>query len=306
MSTRSVTVEVPAKINLALKIAPLGPDNFHQLVTVFHAVSLFDTVTASTGTTGVNLSIDGEGAHFLPVNSSNLAVKAAKLLARHHGMDSSVELHITKRIPISGGMAGGSADAAGALIACDRLWGANSSREELESLAAELGSDVAFLLHGGTALGSGRGELLTSVITTGEYHWVIALAEGGLSTPKVYAEFDALSDSLSESFPERPLEIPTELLIALRAGDHQELGASLANDLEPAALSLMPNLAKTLHVGVDLGALGALVSGSGPTCVFLVRSQEQAVSLAASLSGAGVCRSVRIASGPALTRITSG
>lgn len=301
MRNHPVIVEVPAKINLALGVAPLGADNFHELITIFHAVSLFDTVTAKPSSSGVTLTIEGEGAKWLPVNDSNLAVKAAKLLAKHHGIEPHVDLHIEKRIPVSGGMAGGSADAAGALIACDRLWETDTSREELESLAARLGSDVTFSLHGGTALGSGRGQLITSVITTGEYHWVIALAEGGLSTPKVYSEFDRMQAVLRSG----PPQVPTQLLLALRAGDSRELGAGLINDLEPAALSLMPSLRKTLDTGRDLGAIGAMVSGSGPTCIFLAASQDQAVNLAASLSGAGVCRSVRIAVGPALTRVVS-
>jgi 4-diphosphocytidyl-2-C-methyl-D-erythritol kinase len=301
MRNHPVVVEVPAKINLALGVAPLGADNFHELITIFHAVSLFDTVTAKPSSSGITLTIEGEGAKWLPVNDSNLAVKAAKLLAKHHGIDPQVDLHIEKRIPVSGGMAGGSADAAGALIACDRLWETNTSREELESLAAQLGSDVTFSLHGGTALGSGRGQLITSVITTGEYHWVIALADGGLSTPKVYSEFDRMQAVLRSG----PPQVPSQLLLALRAGDSRELGAGLINDLEPAALSLMPSLRKTLDTGSDLGAIGAMVSGSGPTCIFLASSQEHAINLAASLSGAGVCRSVRIAVGPALTRVVS-
>ena len=301
MRNDQVVVEVPAKINLALGVAPLGADNFHELITVFHAVSLFDTVTAKPRPRGVNLAIEGEGAQWVPVNDSNLAVKAAKLLAHHHGIEPHVDLHIEKRIPVSGGMAGGSADAAGALIACDRLWETNTSREDLENLAAQLGSDVTFSLHGGTALGRGRGQLVTSVITTGDYHWVIALAEGGLSTPKVYAEFDRMQSVLRS----KPPEVPTQLLLALRAGDSRELGAELINDLEPAAMILMPSLRKTLDVGRDLGAVGAMVSGSGPTCIFLARSQDDAVNLAASLSGAGVCRSVRVAVGPAVTRVVS-
>ena len=300
MRSDSVTVEVPAKINLALGVAPLGADSFHELITVFHAVSLFDTVTAKPGSDGVSLNIEGHGSETLPVDDSNLAVRAAKLLASHHGIDASVNLHIVKRIPISGGMAGGSADAAGTLIACDRLWETSTSREDLAVLAAELGSDVTFSLHGGTALGSGRGEVLTSVITTGEYHWVIALAEGGLSTPHVYREFDRLQVAR----PSGALEVPTELLQALRAGDCVQLGSALSNDLEGAALSVMPALSKTLQVGLDLGAIGAMISGSGPTCVFLARSHDHSVNLAASLSGAGVCRSVRIASGPAVTSIS--
>jgi 4-diphosphocytidyl-2-C-methyl-D-erythritol kinase len=299
MRSNPVTVEVPAKINLALGVAPIGADNFHELITVFHAVSLFDTVTAKPSLNRVTLTIQGEGAKWLPIDDSNLAVKAAKLLAKHHGIKPQVDLHIDKRIPVSGGMAGGSADAAGVLIACDRLWETNTSREDLEILAAQLGSDVTFSLHGGTALGSGRGQFITSVITTGDYHWVIALAEGGLSTPKVYSEFDRMQAALQSE----PLSVPTQLLLALRAGDSQELGAVLSNDLEPAALSLMPSLRKTLQAGLDLGAIGAMVSGSGPTCIFLVRSKDHAVNLAASLSGAGVCRSVRIASGPVVTRV---
>jgi 4-diphosphocytidyl-2-C-methyl-D-erythritol kinase len=228
----------------------------------------------------------------VPADESNLACRAAQAVATRAGVEPSVHLELRKGIPVAGGLAGGSADAAAALVACDALWGTGLGREELLELAAELGSDVAFALTGGTALGTGRGERLTPVLAAGHWHWVLAIADGGLSTPEVYRELDRLRPEAPEP------STPDALINALRAHDPVQLGELLANDLQPAAQSLRPALAKTLRVGLELGALGGIVSGSGPTCAFLVRSHDRAVRLAASLAGTGVSRTVRIAHGP--------
>lgn len=299
MTARSVSVVIPAKINLHLGVGPVRHDGYHDIATVFHAIDLQDTVTATepkVSGAGVVISVTGEGERFVPKDSSNLMAKAAEVLALHHGIEPHVELHVDKRIPVAGGMAGGSADAAGALIACDALWGLKTPKRELDSLAARLGSDVPFALHGGTSIGSGRGELLTPVIATGEFHWVIALSDGGLSTPLVYSGCDRLraTSGLTAITP----RVPEGLLQALRAGDPDQLAGELSNDLQAAALSLKPQLARVLETGSELGALAAIVSGSGPTCVFLARTSDHALSLAASLSGAGVCRTVRTARSP--------
>jgi 4-diphosphocytidyl-2-C-methyl-D-erythritol kinase len=288
-----VTVRVPAKINLHLAVGPRREDGYHELVTVFHAVALYDTVTA-TPARDLSIGLQGEGAGELPAGPDNLAWRAAELLAERSGVAPTVRLDLVKGIPVAGGLAGGSADAAATLVACDALWGVGLDRAELTELAAELGSDVAFALAGGTALGTGRGERLTPVLATGRWHWVFAISETGLPTPRVYAELDrmrAVGDPPSAGEPDR-------LINALRSHDPGSLGALLANDLQAAAISLRSDLRRTLRSGLDLGALGGVVSGSGPTCAFLARSREAAVRLAASLAGAGVCRTVRVAHGP--------
>lgn len=298
----SVSVTVPAKINLQLSIGPLRADGYHDLATAFHAIDLSDTVVARHSNS-LHISVRGEGARFVPTDSSNLAAKAARALAKLHGLEPNVSLEIEKRIPVAGGMAGGSADAAAALLACDALWNLRTSKAELHSLAASLGSDVPFALTGGTAIGLGRGEQLTPVITTGEFHWVVAFSDGGLSTPKVYAECDRLRAEDSTNDLTNPLHdyvprISEGLLLALRAGDPKMLAPELHNDLQAAAISLKPSLSRLLETGIELGALAGIVSGSGPTCVFLAESAEKSLTLAASLSGAGVCRTVRTARGP--------
>jgi 4-diphosphocytidyl-2-C-methyl-D-erythritol kinase len=288
-----VTVRVPAKINLHLAVGSRREDGYHELVTVFHAVALYDTVTA-TPARDLSLGISGEGAGELPDGQGNLAWRAAVLLAERAGVAPTVRLDLVKGIPVAGGLAGGSADAAATLVACDALWGVGLDRAELTELAAELGSDVAFALAGGTALGTGRGERLTPVLATGRWHWVFAISAAGLPTPQVYAELDRMrlvADPPAAGEPDR-------LINALRTHDPVGLGQLLANDLQAAAISLRPDLRRTLRSGLDLGALGAVVSGSGPTCAFLARSREAAVRLAASLAGAGVCRTVRVAHGP--------
>jgi 4-diphosphocytidyl-2-C-methyl-D-erythritol kinase len=288
-----ITVRAPAKINLQLAVGPLRSDGFHELVSVFHAVDLVDEVTVSESTAGITISIEGEGAADLPVDDSNLAVRAARLLADHHGVEPNAHIAIRKTIPVAAGMAGGSADAAAVLVACDGLWRTGTDRQTLLSLAARLGSDVPFALMGGTAIGTGRGEQLTPVLTNGSLHWVFAIAEEGLSTPAVYAEFDRL-----HPHPNDP-EVSVALLQALRTGEATSVGRHLSNNLQAAALSLRPGLGQLLDAGTDFGALGAVVCGSGPTCAFLTRDTETAIDLAVSLMSTGLCRTVKRGTGPA-------
>lgn len=256
-------------------------------------MALFDEVIA-TPAHDLTVEIAGEGERSLPTDDDNLAVRAARLLAEHAGVDPVCHLQLRKRIPVAGGLAGGSADAAATLVACDSLWGTGVSRAELLEIAARLGSDVGFALTGGTALGTGRGERLTPVLAAGGWHWVLAVAADGLSTPAVYAELDRLRDRGGPT----PIGSADDLINALRTRDARALGEQLANDLQVAAVSLRPELARTLREGVELGGLGGVVSGSGPTCVFLARSRDGAVRLAAAMSAAGVCRTVRVAPGP--------
>jgi 4-diphosphocytidyl-2-C-methyl-D-erythritol kinase len=304
-----VTVRVPAKLNLQLAVGPPRADGYHDLVTVFHAVSLFDQVTVEpAGHDGV--AVTGEGADRVPADQDNLAMRAIEALRAAVPDRGTGAVHVTiaKRIPVAAGLAGGSADAAAALVACNELWAAALTQPQLSRIAATVGSDVAFALLGGTAVGRGRGEQLTPALAPAtQYHWVLAFADGQLSTPAVYAALDRLRAARNEDparaadhvppAPARP-DLDAALMSALRSGDAARVGQRLSNDLQPAAVSLLPALRKTLTAGLELGALGALVAGSGPTCVFLAANAERALELAVSLSGAGVCRSVARVSGP--------
>ncbi|MGA5700648.1 4-(cytidine 5'-diphospho)-2-C-methyl-D-erythritol kinase [Peterkaempfera bronchialis] len=297
---QSVTVRVPAKVNVQLGVGGRRADGFHDLANVFFAVALGDEVTATPADT-LRITVSGPDADQVPLDGSNLAARAARLLARRHGRRPDVHLHIAKEIPVAGGMAGGSADGAAALVACDALWGTATPFGTLLELAAELGSDVPFALLGGVALGRGRGEILEPLPAGGTFHWVFAVADGGLSTPAVFRECDRLRDEAGTGSDTAAVPDPQPdpaLLDALAAGDPVALAAALGNDLQPAALSLRPALAGTLRAGADGGALGTLVSGSGPTCAFLTKDAESAAAVAAALTASGTCRSVRVTHGP--------
>jgi 4-diphosphocytidyl-2-C-methyl-D-erythritol kinase len=288
-----VTVRAPAKLNLHLSVGRLRADGYHDLTTVFHAVGLYDELIVRPAE-AFSLVIQGDTADGVPADRSNLASRAVRLVAEEAGVAPDVALLLRKGIPVAGGCAGGSADAAAALVACDALWQLGLGKDDLQELAARLGSDVPFALHGGTALGRGRGEQLLPVLAHATFTWVLALSEEGLSTPAVYSELDRLREL--EPTPESD---PAELLAALRHGSADDLGRALCNDLERAAVSLRPDLAQVLDGGLALGALGGIVSGSGPTVAFLARDEGHATALAAALTGDGLVHAVRIADGPA-------
>jgi 4-diphosphocytidyl-2-C-methyl-D-erythritol kinase len=296
VSRSEVKVRVPGKVNLALLVGAPRPDGYHPLATVFQAVSLYDDITASPARrgAGISLEVQGEGADVVPLDERNLAWRAAELVASAAGIEPDVALHINKGIPVAGGMAGGSADAAGALVACNVMWDAGLTRDDLDELARALGADVPFVLHGGTALGLERGDALTPVLAPATFHWVFALAEGGLSTAEVFQRLDA--DREDRVLPEP--RVPDDFLAALRSGEPPRLGAALVNEMQDAAISMRPELAKVLSSGMNAGALGGIVSGSGPTCAFLARDDEHALDLAVTLAADGVCRTVRTAHGP--------
>jgi len=315
-----VTARVPAKVNLQLAVGSPRADGFHDLVTVFHAVSLFDQVTVKPAARDA-VTVTGEDVGRVPVGQDNLALRAVAALraAVPDGATGTrgVQVTIAKRIPVAAGLAGGSADAAAALVACNQLWATGLSQQQLCEVGATVGSDVAFALLGGTAVGRGRGEQLTpALVPATQYHWVLAFADGQLATPEVFTALDRLRASRGgrggkvspqeqggrggDRPPGRtPPGLDASLMSALRAGDARLVGSRLSNDLQPAALSLFPALRKTLAAGLELGALGALVAGSGPTCAFLAASAERALELAVAMSGAGVCRSVARVTGPA-------
>jgi 4-diphosphocytidyl-2-C-methyl-D-erythritol kinase len=300
---RIIAVRAPAKVNLQLSVGPRGDDGYHPLATVFQAVGLWERVIATprddaefTVTMDVLATIRvPDGA--VPLDESNLAVRAARAVATRFDVARGVDLRIVKGVPVAGGMAGGSADAAAALVACAEAWGVGATRSELDELAVELGSDVPFALHGHTAVGQDRGDRLTPAMARGEYHWVFATQSGGLSTPAVYAEFDR---QVTEG--ERlagPPALDEELMMGLRAGDPAAVGARLWNDLGACAIRLAPHLSSTLEVAREAGALGAIVSGSGPTVAALGRSRQHALAIAAAISAADVADAVVVASGPA-------
>lgn len=289
----SVTVRAPAKINLFLAVGALRPDGFHDLTTVFHAIGLYDDLIV-TRADALTIRVVGESAAEVPTDETNLAHRAVLAMGQLAGVDPALDVLIRKGIPVAGGCAGGSADAAAALVACDELWGLGLSREELTQVAATLGSDVPFCLHGGTSLGRGRGELLTPVLGAGRYWWVLALVHGGLSTPAV---FDQL-DRRRASGPHAIAGDPADVLAALRLGSAPALGKALSNDLQAAALDLRPELRQVLELGEDVGALGCLVSGSGPTLAFLVGDDLTATAVATALADHPACRAVRVAEGP--------
>ncbi|MSO43082.1 MAG: 4-(cytidine 5'-diphospho)-2-C-methyl-D-erythritol kinase [Candidatus Planktophila sp.] len=296
MPVKSVTVRVPAKVNLQLSVGPRESDGFHNLITVFQAISIFDDVTVTCGPpkSGVSISITGDQIHGVPADDSNLAMKAIALMAKEYDLEIDAHVEIKKSIPVAGGMAGGSADAAAAIVAIDYLYSLGMNREEMAEIAAQLGTDVPFMLSGGTAIGTGHGDDLTAALSRGTYHWVLALSSIGLSTPAVYNECDRLR---SESEIAEP-QTNEQLMQALLAADPKAVGEHLVNDLQAAACSLRPALRLVLDVGQEYGALGALVSGSGPTVAFLVTDEEAGLDLAVALTASGVVGSAARAYGP--------
>jgi len=288
-----VRVRVPAKINLTLRVGHARSDGYHELATIFQAVSLYDEVAASRSD-AITCTVTGVDSHTIGPGKDNLAFRAARLVQQEYGVREGVDLFIDKRIPVAGGMAGGSADAAGALLACTTLWGIPATTDDLIALAGRLGADVPFLLMGGCALGRGRGEILTPALSRGLYHWVLALSPGQLSTPEVFRRFDAMTPA---DLPRTP-EIPPETMMALTSGNIRRVAACLVNDLTPAACSLMPELHAVINAGRDAGCLAWIISGSGPTVAFLAEDESSAMDLAVALSSAGVARDVRLVTGP--------
>jgi 4-diphosphocytidyl-2-C-methyl-D-erythritol kinase len=296
MPVKSVTVRVPAKVNLQLSVGPKEADGYHNLVSVFQAISIFDDITIKLGEPGSGLiiSIIGEQTHGVPADANNLAAKAVALISKEYDLTVDAHIEIKKSIPVAGGMAGGSADAAGTILGIDYLYSLDMTREEMIEIASKIGSDVPFMLSGGTAIGTGHGDQLTAALSRGTYHWVLALSTVGLSTPAVYAECDRLRGELEIVEP----QTHEGLMQALLGADAPGVGAALINDLQLAACSLRPAIRLVLDVGQEYGALGAIVSGSGPTVAFLVADQESGLDLAVALTSSGVVGSVAQAYGP--------
>ncbi len=291
-----MTVRVPAKVNLQLAVGPREGDGFHNLVSVFQAISIYDDVTISKTApgSGITIAITGDHTHGVPADSTNLAVKAAQLIADDYQFAVDIHIEVNKSIPVAGGMAGGSADAAAVIVGLNDLYNLEMTREEMLEFGSQLGSDVPFMITGGTAVGQGRGDQLTAALSRGTYHWVLALSTVGLSTPAVYQECDRLRAGLDIAAP----QTSDALMQSLLSADPKAVGLSLQNDLQSAACSLRPALTLVLDVGEEYGALGAIVSGSGPTVAFLVADEEQGLDLAVALTSSGVVGSVARAYGP--------
>ncbi|MEY3009137.1 MAG: 4-(cytidine 5'-diphospho)-2-C-methyl-D-erythritol kinase [Candidatus Nanopelagicaceae bacterium] len=291
--SNQVSVRVPGKINLQLSVGPLARDGYHELATVFQSVSLFDELLIAESD-GDDIEIATVGKSAIPLGSENLAYKAANLMRKKFEISSGLLIKIKKEIPIAGGMAGGSANAGATIVGIDSLFSLGLKRDEMERIGSEIGADVPFTISGGTAIGTGRGDQITPVLSRGSYNWVLALSSSGLSTPAVYIECDRLREGLDISKP----HVSDSLLHALSQGDAKSLGKSLNNDLQAAACSLKPALRLILDVGIDYGALGGIVSGSGPTVAFLAENEDHALDLVVALTSSGVVGNVIRVAGP--------
>jgi 4-diphosphocytidyl-2-C-methyl-D-erythritol kinase len=283
-----VHAKAPGKINVFLKVGSLLPDGYHDVAIAYQAVSLYEEVRAYPAD-DFSVAIAGTvELSRVPTDGSNIAIRAARLLARKTGYRGGAHLEIGKHVPVTGGMGGGSADAAATLLACDALWGTDLPREQMLALAVELGADVPFAFTGGTAIGTGRGDQLSPALAQGQFQWVLAVADFGLSTPAVYSELDRHRDRHSQDiFPAsvQPF-VDANVLQALRAGDPHQLAETLYNDLQAPALHLEPSLASVLELGEENGALAGIISGSGPTIAFLTADLDNALELQIALSAA--------------------
>lgn len=286
-TSRRVHVRAPGKINLFFEVGPVGDDGYHDVASVYQAVSLFEDVWASHADT-ISLSVSGDvDVTGVPLDESNLALRAARLVTDAVGWEGGIRLEIHKGVPVAGGMGGGSADAAAALVAVNELVDGGLSASDLHALGAQLGADVPFALLGGTAVGTGRGDELAPALGRGSFSWVLVADGGGLSTPEVYGTLDRLRAEIDIA-PDRALpSVDPAVLRALRSGDAAALGAAIRNDLQLAAIHLRPDLATLLDEAVSAGALGGLVSGSGPTTAFLATDDGHARRIAEHLAAAG-------------------
>jgi len=284
-----VHVRAPGKINVSLNVGQVMEDGYHDVAIAYQAVSLYEDVRAYHAD---DFSVTFTGpveTSMLATDATNLGIKAARLLARHAKYRGGVRLEIEKHVPVAGGMGGGSADAAATLLACDTLWGTHVSKDDMLHLARQLGADVPFAFTGGTAVGTGRGDQLSPALCKGEFHWVLVLADFGLSTPAVYAELDVHRAKHVRDIAPAPTapDVSAEVLHALRNGNAQALAQVMTNDLQVAALHLEPSLIDVLELGEESGALAGIVSGSGPTTAFLAEDADSAKDLVKAFKQAG-------------------
>lgn len=292
-----VTAVAPGKINVSLRVGPLREDGYHEVATLYLAVSLYEEVSAERRDDGaITVSLSERSAFTevqtrdpetqemvaaaIPLDERNLVYQAASKLRARLGITDGVDLTITKNVPVAGGMGGGSADAAAALVACSALWEAGLSKEQLAEIGSELGADVPFAILGGAAVGQGVGDELSPLLTRGELHLVLVPANTGLSTPSVYAKLDEMRAEAGVE-AEAP-ELDPDLVRAVCTADAELVASLMANDLQAPAVASLPSLEDMMDVGMIEGALQGMVSGSGPTLVFLARDAEAAHRLCTS------------------------
>jgi 4-diphosphocytidyl-2-C-methyl-D-erythritol kinase len=293
--------DAPGKVNLFFKVGPLNDDGFHDVASLYLAVNLRETVTAQIST-DYTVKVAGSLGDFqllaVPTDETNLVVKVAGRIKAEAGTPEAIKvaLGIDKHVPVAGGMGGGSADAAAALVAVNALLRAEVSPERLHDIAATLGSDVPFALAGGAAIGVGKGDVLTAVEGVAPIHLVLILDDQGLSTPAVYKRLDELRDQREEQ-AESP-EINRNIIRALQNGNPFEIAELLHNDLEEAAISLRPDLRIKMTTALQHGAIRVMVSGSGPTILALAASEVAAMQIARSLNELGY--NAIATSGPAI------
>lgn len=292
-SCRRVTVRAPGKVNVHLNVGPRRTDDYHDIATIFQAVAIYDEVTVEPADC-LEVVVTGPEAELLPHHESNLAARAALIVAARAACEPNVRICVRKILPVAGGMAGGSANGAAALVACNAHWNVGLRTAELLDLAARLGSDVPFMLTGGTAIGQGRGERLTPVASQVPLHWVFAFPFHGLSTADVYARYDRIT----QPGPAVGVRVPADLRRAVEHGAVKQITRLMHNDLTESALQLQPHLRLVLRAGLDLGACGAILCGTGASCAFLADDRASGMRLAAALQASGVCRQAHYASGP--------
>lgn len=276
-----VIASSPGKVNVFFAVGAFLKDGFHEVASCYQGLSLREKVAVEmAGSFSIQFAgpFAAQSKELVPTDARNLVYKAG-LELKELGANLRPELvtfTIHKSVPIAGGMAGGSADGAAALVALNALLDAGLE-DQLPEAAAKLGSDVPFSLSGGTAIGLGRGEKLSTIESSAILHWVVTPSSEGLSTPDVYRKLDILrvEAGVDVSKIEQP-EVPEELIAALISGDVREVAEYMHNDLEIAAIALRPELATIIEAGRKAGALKSMVSGSGPTIAHLALNRVHA------------------------------
>ncbi|MGE7828809.1 4-(cytidine 5'-diphospho)-2-C-methyl-D-erythritol kinase [Paenibacillus sp. NPDC093718] len=267
--------KAPAKINLMLDVLHKRPDGFHEVEMVMTMIDLADRLEMSEQKRDTIIITSQAG--YIPLDEKNLAFQAARLIKERYDVRQGVHIHLDKKIPVAAGLAGGSSDAAATLRGLNRLWGLGIPQEELLALGAELGSDVPFCVTGGTALATGRGEVLTPIPNPPQCWVIVAKPPINVSTAEVYGRLR------SEQIQRHPSA--ERMVEALTQGSFQQMCQSLGNVLEEVTLKMHPEVQQLKEGMLKLGADGALMSGSGPTVFGLVSKESKVARIYNGLRG---------------------